>query len=69
MTLDEALRNGAIVRGMDIRGLKVITRLNGEVVNEGTTDDLINDVGFKPATSIEEGVKKFVEWYRSYYVV
>ncbi len=30
-------------------------------------DDLVNDVGFKPSTSIEEGIKKFVEWYREYY--
>jgi len=29
-------------------------------------DDLIADVGFKPATSIEEGVRRFVEWYREY---
>ena len=30
-------------------------------------DDLINDVGFKPNTSIEEGISRFVDWYRSYY--
>ena len=30
-------------------------------------DDLIRDVGFKPATPIEEGIRKFVEWYRNYY--
>ncbi|MCM2265858.1 MAG: NAD-dependent epimerase [Desulfuromonadales bacterium] len=30
-------------------------------------DDLVRDVGFKPATSIEEGVGRFVEWYRGYY--
>jgi UDP-glucuronate 4-epimerase len=30
-------------------------------------DDLIRDVGFKPATSIEAGVGRFVAWYRSYY--
>ncbi len=30
-------------------------------------DDLVNDVGFKPATSIEEGINKFVEWYNEYY--
>ncbi len=30
-------------------------------------DDLIQDVGFKPSTSIEEGIRKFVEWYRDYY--
>ena len=30
-------------------------------------DDLMADVGFKPATSIEEGIKKFVSWYKDYY--
>jgi UDP-glucuronate 4-epimerase len=30
-------------------------------------EDLVRDVGYKPATSVEEGVRKFVEWYRSYY--
>lgn len=30
-------------------------------------DALAEDVGFKPTTSIEFGVAKFVEWYRSYY--
>ncbi|MBI5760684.1 MAG: NAD-dependent epimerase [Planctomycetales bacterium] len=32
-------------------------------------DDLSRDVGFRPATPIEDGVAKFVEWYRSYYGV
>ena len=30
-------------------------------------DDLIRDVGFKPNTSIEEGIGRFVEWYKAYY--
>lgn len=30
-------------------------------------DDLMEDVGFKPDTSIDEGIGKFVEWYREYY--
>jgi UDP-glucuronate 4-epimerase len=30
-------------------------------------DDLINDVGFKPTITIEDGICRFVEWYRSYY--
>ncbi|AJE03703.1 NAD-dependent epimerase [Geobacter pickeringii] len=30
-------------------------------------DDLMRDVGFKPATSIEEGIGRFVAWYREYY--
>ena len=32
-------------------------------------DDLIEDVGFQPATPIEVGVEKFVNWYRNYYCV
>ncbi len=31
--------------------------------------DLINDVDYKPDTSVEDGVKRFVEWYRDYYQV
>ena len=30
-------------------------------------DDLMAEVGFKPSTSIWEGIGKFVEWYREYY--
>jgi len=30
-------------------------------------DDLIKDVGFKPTTSIEEGLRRFVDWYQKYY--
>ena len=30
-------------------------------------DDLIQDVGFKPNTPIDEGIAKFVTWYREYY--
>lgn len=32
-------------------------------------DDLMNDVGFKPDTPIEVGIKNFVDWYRGYYKV
>jgi len=32
-------------------------------------DDLAADVGFKPSTSIEEGIGRFVAWYREYYRV
>ena len=30
-------------------------------------DDLMRDVGFKPSTPIEEGVRRFVDWYREYH--
>jgi UDP-glucuronate 4-epimerase len=32
-------------------------------------EDLSRDVGFRPATPIEEGISRFVQWYRHYYGV
>lgn len=32
-------------------------------------DDLTRDVGFRPSTPIEEGIRRFVNWYRGYYEV
>jgi UDP-glucuronate 4-epimerase len=32
-------------------------------------DALIDDVGYKPGTPIEQGVARFVEWYRAFYQV
>lgn len=31
--------------------------------------DLESDIGFKPSTNIEEGIDKFVNWYKEYYKV
>ena len=31
--------------------------------------DLVQDVGFKPSTTIEEGIEKFVNWYKEYYAI
>jgi len=30
-------------------------------------DDLVDDIDFKPDTSIENGITKFVNWYKAYY--
>ncbi|KIH75777.1 UDP-glucuronate 4-epimerase [Geoalkalibacter ferrihydriticus] len=30
-------------------------------------DDLMRDTGFKPATPLAEGIRRFVGWYRDYY--
>jgi UDP-glucuronate 4-epimerase len=30
-------------------------------------ESLTRDVGYRPSTPVEEGVKRFVEWYREYY--
>ena len=30
-------------------------------------EDLVRDVGYRPSTPVEEGIKRFVEWYLEYY--
>jgi UDP-glucuronate 4-epimerase len=30
-------------------------------------DDLIRDTGYRPSTSVETGIARFVDWYRDYY--
>jgi len=32
-------------------------------------DDLMKDVNFRPSTSIEDGIRHFVTWYREYYKI
>jgi UDP-glucuronate 4-epimerase len=32
-------------------------------------DALVNDLGYRPNTSIEVGVRRFVDWYKDYYQV
>jgi UDP-glucuronate 4-epimerase len=36
-------------------------------VSFADVSDLARDVGFEPSTPIEVGIRRFVEWYRSYY--
>ena len=30
-------------------------------------DKLIEDIGYNPQTPIEEGIERFVRWYKKYY--
>lgn len=50
----EALRNNLPMQPGDVP------------VTYADVDDLMADVGFKPDTSIEEGIERFVQWYREY---
>ena len=36
---------------------------------EADVGDLVKDVGYEPVVSVDEGVRRFVEWYRGYYRV
>jgi UDP-glucuronate 4-epimerase len=40
----------------------------GDVISTyADVDSLANAVGFRPRTNIEQGIAKFVDWYRQYY--
>jgi UDP-glucuronate 4-epimerase len=41
----------------------------GVVETFADVGDLMRDVGFAPQTSIEDGIRDFVAWYRDYYKV
>ena len=32
-------------------------------------DDLVKDFAYKPNTSIEDGIARFVSWYKEYYQI
>ena len=53
-------------------GKKAVTRMlprqPGDVeVTYADIDISARDLGFAPRTTLEEGLKKFIEWYRNYY--
>jgi len=59
-TIENALGKKAIKNMMDMQA--------GDVkVTSADTSELNQWVNFKPNTSIDEGVKRFVDWYKNYY--
>jgi UDP-glucuronate 4-epimerase len=61
-TLERALGREATKRFLDMQP--------GDVAaTYADVDDLARDVGFAPDTPIEEGVARFVAWYRAFYGV
>jgi len=50
--------------------LEMLPMQDGDVpATYANTENLENDVGFRPRTSVEHGIAKFVEWYKSYHRV
>lgn len=42
----------------------------GDVANTlAEVEDLVTATGYKPSTSVEVGIRNFVDWYRQYYAV
>ena len=61
----------AIEAALGMKGkLDLLPMQAGDVLaTEADTSALEKATGFKPGTPVEEGVRRFVEWYRGYYKV
>jgi UDP-glucuronate 4-epimerase len=50
--------------------LELLPMQAGDVeATEADTTALREATGFKPDTPVEEGIRRFVQWYRAYYKV
>ena len=59
-TLENSLGKVAVKNFMDMQ--------DGDVVSTyADVSDLINDFGYKPDTSLEVGIDRFVKWYKEFY--
>jgi UDP-glucuronate 4-epimerase len=59
----------AIENALKIKANKELLPLQpGDVLDTyADITDLVNDFKYKPSTTIDQGVAKFIEWYKDYY--
>ena len=68
---EELVRAGVLAKDYDFEAHKELVPMQaGDVpVTYADTSALERDFGFKPHTSLREGLRKFAEWYKEYYKV
>lgn len=69
-TLAKALiENGVLDKGFDIKAcMELVPMQPGDVeITYADTSKLERDFGFKPSTSLKDGLDKFAKWYKDYY--
>lgn len=66
----ELIRAGVLDVDYDFESHKELVPMQpGDVeVTYADVDDLIKDFGFKPETSLRDGLRAFAEWYKEYYM-
>ena len=66
---EELVRAGVLPKDYDFESHKKLVAMQpGDVpVTYADVNDLEKDFGFKPSTSLRDGLRKFAEWYYSYY--
>ncbi len=67
---EELIRAGVLPEDYDFEAHKKLVPMQpGDVpVTFADTSALEQDMGFKPSTSLREGLRKFAEWYKAFYL-
>lgn len=67
---EELVRAGVLPADYDFEAHKELVPMQpGDVpVTYADTEALERDFGFKPSTSLREGLRKFTEWYKEFYM-
>tara|TARA_B110000503_G_scaffold87784_1_gene133244 strand:- start:510 stop:719 length:210 start_codon:yes stop_codon:yes gene_type:complete len=62
---------GAIEKALGKTATKELLPLQpGDVPNTyANVDDLVEQFHYKPATTVQDGIQRFVDWYRDYFKV
>ena len=66
----ELIRAGVLSENYDFEAHKKLVPMQpGDVaVTYADTSALEEDFGFRPSTSLREGLRKFAEWYKEFYM-
>ena len=67
---EELVRAGVLPQDYDFEAHKELVPMQpGDVpITYADTDALEKDYGFKPSTSLRDGLRKFAEWYKEFYM-
>lgn len=67
---EELVRAGVLPKDYDFEShKKLVPMQKGDVpITYADTSDLERDFGYKPSTSLREGLRRFSEWYHSFYI-
>ncbi len=67
---EELVRAGVLPKDYDFESHKELVAMQpGDVpVTYADTEALEKDYGFKPSTTLRNGLRKFAEWYKEYYM-
>lgn len=67
---EELMNEGVLPKDYDFESHKELVAMQpGDVpITYADTSDLENDFGFKPNTSLRDGLKKFAKWYKDFYM-